>query len=86
LIWEILEKIKPREPIAAKLVADVISAAGADRILAVDLHVQSIQGFFDIPVHHMDHKKQKKKPKKSIKERRKEKREKQQQQEKGTLG
>jgi ribose-phosphate pyrophosphokinase len=47
------KKIKPREPITAKLVADVISAAGADRILAVDLHVQSIQGFFDIPVDHL---------------------------------
>jgi len=47
------KKIKPREPITAKLVADLISAAGADRVLAVDLHVQSIQGFFDIPVDHL---------------------------------
>ncbi len=47
------KKTKPREPIAAKLVADLISVAGADRILTVDLHVQSIQGFFDIPVDHI---------------------------------
>jgi len=47
------KKIKPREPISAKLVADLISVAGADRILNVDLHVQSIQGFFDIPVDHI---------------------------------
>lgn len=47
------KKLRPREPISAKLVADLISAAGADRLLAVDLHVQSIQGFFDIPVDHL---------------------------------
>ncbi len=47
------KKINPREPISAKLVADLISVAGADRILTVDLHVQSIQGFFDIPVDHI---------------------------------
>jgi len=47
------KKLKPREPISAKLVADLISVAGADRVLAVDLHVQSIQGFFDIPVDHL---------------------------------
>lgn len=47
------KKLKPREPISAKLIADLISAAGADRLLAVDLHVQSIQGFFDIPVDHL---------------------------------
>ncbi len=47
------KKIKPREPISAKLVADLISVAGADRILTVDLHVQSIQGFFNIPVDHI---------------------------------
>lgn len=47
------KKIKPREPISAKLVADLISTAGADRILTVDLHVQSIQGFFNIPVDHI---------------------------------
>lgn len=47
------KKLKPREPISAKLVADLISTAGADRMLAVDLHTQSIQGFFDIPVDHL---------------------------------
>jgi ribose-phosphate pyrophosphokinase len=47
------KKLKPREPISAKLVADLISTAGADRVLAVDLHTQSIQGFFDIPVDHL---------------------------------
>ncbi|MFB3880410.1 MAG: ribose-phosphate diphosphokinase [Armatimonadota bacterium] len=47
------KKIKAREPVSAKLVADLISIAGADRILTVDLHVQSIQGFFDIPVDHI---------------------------------
>jgi ribose-phosphate pyrophosphokinase len=47
------KKLKPREPISAKLVADLISVAGASRILTVDLHVQSIQGFFDIPVDHI---------------------------------
>lgn len=47
------KKLKPREPISAKLIADLISAAGADRVLAVDLHVQSIQGFFNIPVDHL---------------------------------
>lgn len=47
------KKLKPREPISAKLVADLISVAGADRILTVDLHVQSIQGFFNIPVDHI---------------------------------
>ncbi|HEY3176084.1 MAG TPA: ribose-phosphate pyrophosphokinase [Candidatus Polarisedimenticolia bacterium] len=46
-------KDKPRVPISAKLVADLISAAGADRILAVDLHAPAIQGFFDIPVDHL---------------------------------
>jgi ribose-phosphate pyrophosphokinase len=47
------KKVKPREPISAKLVADLISVAGTDRLLTVDLHVQSIQGFFDIPVDHI---------------------------------
>jgi ribose-phosphate pyrophosphokinase len=47
------KKVKPREPISAKLVADLISVAGADRILTVDLHVQSIQGFFNVPVDHI---------------------------------
>lgn len=43
-------KTKPREPIAAKLVANLITAAGANRVLTVDLHAGQIQGFFDIPV------------------------------------
>lgn len=47
------KKLKPREPITAKLIADLISVAGADRVLTVDLHVQSIQGFFNIPVDHI---------------------------------
>ncbi|HEU4402982.1 MAG TPA: ribose-phosphate pyrophosphokinase [Candidatus Polarisedimenticolia bacterium] len=46
-------KDKPRVPISAKLVADLITAAGADRILAMDLHAPAIQGFFDIPVDHL---------------------------------
>ncbi len=47
------KKLKPREPISGKLIADLISVAGADRVLTVDLHVQSIQGFFNIPVDHL---------------------------------
>lgn len=46
-------KTKARDPITAKLVADLITAAGADRVLTMDLHVAQIQGFFDIPVDHM---------------------------------
>ena len=42
-------KVTPRTPISAKLVANMISRAGADRILTVDLHAMQIQGFFDIP-------------------------------------
>ena len=47
------KKIRPREPITAKLVADMIQHAGADRIFAIDLHAGQIQGFFDIPVDHL---------------------------------
>ncbi len=47
------KKDAPRVPITAKLVADLISAAGADRILTMDLHASQIQGFFDIPVDHL---------------------------------
>ena len=47
------KKDKPRVPITAKLVADLISKAGADRVLTMDLHAGQIQGFFDIPVDHM---------------------------------
>lgn len=46
-------KSQPRTPISAKLVADILTAAGADRILAVDLHAAQIQGFFDIPFDHL---------------------------------
>jgi ribose-phosphate pyrophosphokinase len=46
-------KDKPRVPITAKLVADLITAAGAARILAMDLHAPAIQGFFNIPVDHL---------------------------------
>lgn len=46
-------KDKPRVPITAKLVANLLTAAGATRILTVDLHAQQIQGFFDIPVDHL---------------------------------
>jgi ribose-phosphate pyrophosphokinase len=44
------KKDAPRVPITAKLVADLIDAAGADRVLAMDLHTAQLQGFFDIPV------------------------------------
>jgi len=44
------KKVRPREPISAKLVADLISVAGADRVLTVDLHADQIQGFFNCPV------------------------------------
>jgi ribose-phosphate pyrophosphokinase len=47
------KKIKPREPVTAKLIADLITHVGADRILAVDLHAGQIQGFFNIPVDHL---------------------------------
>ncbi len=46
-------KDQPRVPITAKLVANLLTAAGADRILTMDLHAQQIQGFFDIPVDHL---------------------------------
>ena len=46
-------KDKPRVPISAKLVADLLTAAGADRILSIDLHAPAIQGFFDIPFDHL---------------------------------
>jgi ribose-phosphate pyrophosphokinase len=47
------KKSAPREPITAKLLADVLDAAGADRVLTMDLHAGQIQGFFRIPVDHM---------------------------------
>jgi len=47
------KKVKPREPVTAKLVADLLQVAGADRILTVDLHADQIQAFFDLPVDHL---------------------------------
>ena len=47
-------KDKPRVAIAAKLIANVLSAAGAHRIMTADLHADQIQGFFDIPLDHLD--------------------------------
>lgn len=46
-------KTRAREPITSKLVADLISTAGADRVVAMDLHAGQIQGYFDIPVDHL---------------------------------
>ena len=45
---------KAREPITAKLVADLISATGFDRVITMDLHAAQIQGYFDIPVNHLE--------------------------------
>jgi ribose-phosphate pyrophosphokinase len=46
-------KVQPRVPITAKLVADLLEAAGVDRVLALDLHAAQIQGFFNVPVDHL---------------------------------
>ncbi len=46
-------KAKARDPISAKLVADLLTAAGADRVLSMDLHCPQIQGFFNVPVDHL---------------------------------
>lgn len=46
-------KARPREPITAKLVANLVETAGADRMIALDLHAPQIQGFFDIPIDHL---------------------------------
>ena len=46
-------KAKARDPITAKLVANLLTAAGADRVLSMDLHANQIQGYFDIPVDHL---------------------------------
>ncbi len=46
-------KVQPRVPITAKLVADLLAAAGVDRVLALDLHAGQIQGFFNVPVDHL---------------------------------
>jgi ribose-phosphate pyrophosphokinase len=47
------KKIKPREPVTARLIADLITLGGADRVLAIDLHAEQVQGFFNIPVDHL---------------------------------
>ncbi|MCS6990783.1 MAG: ribose-phosphate pyrophosphokinase [Chitinophagales bacterium] len=47
-------KDRPRVPIAAKLIANLLTAAGADRVMTMDLHAPQIQGFFDIPVDHLE--------------------------------
>ena len=46
-------KARPRDPITAKLVADILTSAGANRVLTMDLHAAQIQGFFEIPVDHL---------------------------------
>lgn len=46
-------KTAPREPISAKMVADVLTTAGANRVITIDLHAPAIQGFFNIPVDHL---------------------------------
>ena len=46
-------KVAPRAPISAKLIADLLATAGAQRVITIDLHAGQIQGFFDIPVDHM---------------------------------
>ena len=46
-------KAAPREPITARMVADLLTVAGVDRVIAIDLHQDAIQGFFDVPVNHM---------------------------------
>ncbi len=47
------KKTQPREPISAKLVANVIALAGANRVMLLDLHTEAIEGFFDVPVDHL---------------------------------
>ena len=46
-------KAKSRDPITAKLTADLLSVAGVDRVITMDLHAAQIQGYFDIPVDHL---------------------------------
>src|SRR5437773_10482382 len=46
-------KSQPREPISAKLIANFITLAGADRVLLLDLHTEAIEGFFDVPTDHL---------------------------------
>ena len=47
------KKGKPRVPIGAKLVSNLLSAAGVDRVITMDLHADQIQGFFEVPVDHL---------------------------------
>ncbi len=47
------KKVKPREPVTARLIANLVTQAGASRVLCVDLHAGQIQGFFDLPVDHL---------------------------------
>lgn len=47
------KKLKPREPVTARLIANMITQAGASRLLTIDLHAGQIQGFFDLPVDHL---------------------------------
>lgn len=47
------KKVKPREPITARLIADMLQMAGATRVVSIDLHAEQIQGFFNIPVDHL---------------------------------
>src|SRR3989449_10946566 len=47
------KKSAPREPITSRLVARMLEAAGADRVLTMDLHAGQVQGFFSVPVDHM---------------------------------
>ena len=47
------KKSRPREPITARLVADLLETAGVDRVITMDLHAGQVQGFFRIPVDHM---------------------------------
>jgi len=47
------KKVKPREPITARMIANFLETSGADRVVALDLHAEQIQGFFNIPVDHL---------------------------------
>src|SRR5215467_8702419 len=47
------KKDAPREPITAKMIADIITAAGANRVMCMDLHADAIQGFFNLPLDHL---------------------------------
>ena len=47
------KKVKPRDPVSARLIANMLTVAGASRVLTIDLHAEQIQGFFDMPVDHL---------------------------------